>query len=160
MDDLLNSKKLRGKKGVINQKHLPFSLKNFKNRFGKQETTTKEQRDKYLKDMKKHNQFLSKKYIDNIRADFTQKLNKNSEKKFKKNIRYQGISPDSKFPLSNANVKLMNYSAQKSSKLKVYNQVLEGSPATKQPNRKTVSKKLESKNDIISQDALTSGRGR
>lgn len=151
---------MRAKKGVVNQKHLPFSLKDFKNRFGKQETAIKEQREKYLKDMKKHNQFLSKKYIDNIRADFTQKLNKNSEKKFKKNIRYQGISPDSKFPLSNANVKLMNYSAQKSSRPKLYKLVLEGSSAAKEPNRKTVSKKLESKNDIKSQEDLTSGRGR
>lgn len=151
---------MRAKKGVVNQKHLPFSLKDFKNRFGKQETAIKEQREKYLKDMKKHNQFLSKKYIDNIRADFTQKLNKNSRKKFKKNIRYQGISPDSKFPLSNANVKLMNYSAHKSSRPKLYNLVLEGSSAAKEPNRKTVSKKLESKNDMKSQEDLTSGRGR
>lgn len=60
---------------------------------GKAESSLNQQREKYLKKLNKQNEFLSQKYIDGMKADFNQKLSQSKAKKFKKNIRYYGVSP-------------------------------------------------------------------
>lgn len=62
--------------------------------------------------MSKHNQFLSKKYIDGMKSDFSQKLSSAGKKRYKKNIKYQGTSPDGKVTLNASNIPSLNQTTE------------------------------------------------
>jgi hypothetical protein len=86
-----------------------FSLKDFKAGLNKGDDDIKLQREKYIKNMSKHNQFLSQKYIDGIKAEFENKI---AQKQLKKNIKYGRPPHGRKYPQSSS--KNLNSSAEKS----------------------------------------------
>jgi hypothetical protein len=103
------------------KKNSLFSLKDFKARLNKGNDDIKMQREKYIKNMSKHNQFLSQKYVDGIKADFENKI---AQKRFTKNTKY-GRPPHGRKNLQSS-TKHLNSSAEKSKgKVKLINFITE-----------------------------------
>jgi hypothetical protein len=94
-----------------------FFLKDFKASLNKGSDDIKTQREKYIKNMSKHNQFLSQKYIDGIKEEFENKI---AQKQLKKTIKYGRPPHGRKNPQSSS--KNLNTSAERiKGKVKLFN---------------------------------------
>lgn len=85
VDNIKSQTKLFRKKDKSVKRNYPFSLKDFRNNLNKKDDDIKAQREEYIKSLSKQNQFLSQKYINDIKSDLENKI---TQKRFKKNIKY------------------------------------------------------------------------
>lgn len=89
VDNIKSQTKLFRKKDKSVKRNYPFSLKDFRNNLNKKDDDIKAQREEYIKSLSKQNQFLSQKYINDIKSDLENKI---TQKRFKKNIKYSKAS--------------------------------------------------------------------
>jgi hypothetical protein len=124
-----------------------FGMKDLRNRADNQKV--QEQRELYLKNMNKHNQFLSKKYVDTMKADFNSKMGKNKMRKQNRNIKYHGLTQGD----SKATVSVQNSVLHSNEKELNQNLTAPPNPVTLN-SRKGKLSKLESKNNYKSYEDI------